>query len=66
MNSPTVTGFTGVMWSRSVDEAVAAGGGADGVVGVAGVGVDDAVDIVGVEVGEAGPLICGTGACDSD
>src|SRR5262249_37011084 len=75
MSSPTVTGFTGSMWSRIVDDggadAAAAGGGVDGVdggddgvAGVAGVvGVDVGVGIVGVGVGVGvdGPLICGVG-----
>src|SRR5215471_9541520 len=65
MSSPTVTGFTGCIWSRIVDDggadAVAAGGGVggvdggdDGVAGVVGVGV-------GVGVGVDDPLICGVG-----
>jgi len=68
-----VTGFTGVMWSRIVDdgEAASAGGGVGaeagevsaGVTGVVGVGVDEAVD-VGVDAAVVvGPLICGDGAC---
>jgi len=59
ISSPTVTGFTGCMWSRigaagAVGGVAAAGGGVVGVAGVVGVEI-------GGGVGVDGPLICGVG-----
>ena len=71
MDSPTVTGFTGFVLSRTTDPDDAGGavGGVAGGAAVAG-GVDDGVaGVVSVEVGGVGadgPLICGVGDCGTD